>query len=301
MRRTHILGGVAAVLIAGAGVSLFDGDRGDVATRSDASSIDGVSVGAGASTGGVAADRSASSDAYTAAPSAKEALAAPSGPRIVKTASLTVSVDKADLVRGAAQKANTIAERHGGYVSATETSTGEDAASSLTLRVPVAAYDAALGELRGLGDVSNESLGGNDVTATLVEFDARLRSLRAQETALNALMGKATTVGETLQVAQAVAEVRTQIEQLAGQQKSLTDQADFATVSLRVVGPGGAVNVAPSSDPLLAKAFERALGGALDVVGGAIVVIGYALPAGLIVALGYGLWRLGNRRRPTTA
>ncbi|MDP1795627.1 MAG: DUF4349 domain-containing protein [Acidimicrobiales bacterium] len=303
MRRTHILGGLAALLIAGAGVALLDGNAGNDAAVSRADSDSFATAGAAAGGGRASVAQGYSEDAAVGvgAPNAKDALAAPSGPRIVKTASLTVSVDKGNLVREATAKANTIAERHGGYVSATEVESGDDASSNLTLRVPAAAYEVALGELRGLGEVSNESLGGNDVTATLVDLDARLRSLRAQEGALNALMAKAASVGETLQVAQAVADVRMQIEQLAGQQKALADQADFATITLRVVGPGGAINPTPSPDPVLVKAFDRAAGAALEVLAGVIVVAGVALPTGLLAALGYAVVRMYRRRTAAVA
>src|SRR5205085_12213577 len=111
-----------------------------------------------------------------------------------------------------------------------------------------------------------------------------------------ALLAKANTVGETLQVAQAAGDVRTQIEQLAAQQAQLADQADFATITVQVLGPN-AVNPDPSPQPLLAKSFERATAGTLNVFGGMIVVLGYAIPAGLLAAFGYGVWRLINRRR----
>ncbi len=285
MRRSQIFGAaLALVVLGGAGVAILSPTGGGSDRKSAARETGSLAA--------ASADRASGGAGIVAG---KDAFAPPSQPRVVKTAALTVSVTKAASVATAARDANSIVERHGGFVANTETRTGEDASSSLTLRVPVAAYDATLTELRRLGDVSNETLGGQDVTNTLVDLDARLRSLRAQETALNGLMAKANTVGETLQVAQAVADVRTQIEQLAAQQKNLSDQADFATITLSVVGPRGAMSE-PKPAPLLVAAVERAVGGTLAVLGGAIVVIGYALPAGLLAAAGYAVLRLRRRR-----
>lgn len=285
MRRSQVFGAaLALVVLGGAGVAALS-PTGRATDRKSVASETGPLAAASADQAGGGAGTVAGKDAF----------AEPSQPRVVKTAALTVSVAKAALVATATRDANSIVERRGGFVANTETRTGEDASSSLTLRVPVAAYDATLTELRRLGKVSNETLGGQDVTNTLVDLDARLRSLRAQETALNGLMAKANTVGETLQVAQAVADVRTQIEQLAAQQKNLSNQADFATITLSVVGPRGASS-APKPDPLLVTAVERAVGGSLAVLGGAIVVIGYVLPAGLLAAAGYGVVRLRRRR-----
>jgi hypothetical protein len=165
------------------------------------------------------------------------------------------------------------------------------------LRVPASGYDATLVELRRLGKVSNETLGGKDVTSALVDLDARLRSLRAQESALNALLAKANTVGETLQVAQAAGEVRTQIEQLAAQQQQLADQADFATISLQILGPHFATDASPRAEPVLVRSVQRAGAGALAVLGGTIILLGYLMPAAVLAAIAYGVRRLVVRRR----
>lgn len=300
MRRSQVLGGATAlVLLAGAFVATLS-PLGRDASRDAARTATGSDAAAGgAGMGAVGAPVAGAADRATGGPSALAAVPSASS-RVVKTAELTVSLAKASAVATAAQRANSVAERLGGFTASTETRTGDHASSALTLRVPVASYDAALTELRTLGKVTDETLGGRDVTTTLVDLDARLRSLRAQEAALNTLMAKANTVGETLQVAQAVGEVRTQIEQLAAQQKSLSDEADFATIHLALVGPAGVV-AEDKPDPVLVDAAKRAVGGALDVFGGAIVVLGYVVPASVLAGLGYGVLRLRRRRVPAVA
>ncbi len=215
---------------------------------------------------------------------------------LVKTASLSLSVG-GNAVSDVADAVSRIAGRHSGYVAETQRQNGDAKAASLTLRVPATAYDAALGELRKLGKVTSETLGGSDVTGTLVDLDARLRSLRAQEQALNALLAKANSVGETLQVGQASADVRTQIEQLAAQQSQLADQADFATISVQVLGPHGAVHPNANPEPLLLDSLQRATAGTLAVTGGVIIVLGYAIPTAVLAAIAFGGWRLIERRR----
>jgi hypothetical protein len=211
----------------------------------------------------------------------------PATARVVKTASLEVSVRTDARVGDATAQANHVAEANGGYVAKSDSFKGKNRQATLTLRVPAAAYDDALRDLRRLGKVTDESLGGQDVTGTLVDLDARLRTLRAQEDALNALLGKARTVGETLQVTQAASAVRMQIEQLAAQQAQLSDQADFSTIKLHIVGPNVALDTAPKPDPLLVSSMRHAVAGTLAVFGGVIVVLGYLLPLAALGALGY--------------
>lgn len=298
MRKNWILGGVAALLVSGALVALQnDGGGRDATTtsrRSSALTAEAAYDSAPVAGSGGGASFAAADQAVPA--HAKAALGA-AQPRVVKTADLTVSVGAKAITR-TAERVAALAAQQGGFVAGTERRSGDDdALANITLRVPAAAYDATLVELRKLGDVSSESLGGKDVTGTLVDLDARIRSLRAQENALNALLAKANTVGETLQVAQAAGEVRTQIEQLAAQQAQLSDQADFATITVRVVGPSGAVDPSPQPDPLLVKSAKQAVGGTLAVLGGVLIVLGYGMPLGLLVALCYGVWRVATRRR----
>jgi hypothetical protein len=296
MRKTQAVAAVAAVLIAGgAVVATFDGVRsGGTDMRRDSKTQSANNLSAGG-----ASVAEGSFDAAAVPQAAAESHVTPASPRVVKTAQLELSMRSNESVTKATQRANHIAEARGGFVSSTEESKSDARQTTLTLRVPVDQYDAALSELRALGKVTSESLGGKDVTGTLVDLEARLRTLRAQEEALNALVGKARTVGETLEVAREAANVRMQIEQLAAQQAQLADQADFATISLHVVGPNVAIEKDPSPQPLLADALERAAGGTLAVFGGVIVLLGYAIPSAALAALGYGIWRLVNRRKQT--
>src|SRR5207247_73958 len=99
---------------------------------------------------------------------------------------------------------------------------GSDGASwSRTVRVPAASFDNARRDLRALGKVETESIRGEDVTGQLVDFDARIRSLQAQEDALRTLMGRANQVGEILQIQNQLFDVRQQIEQLQAQRGQL--------------------------------------------------------------------------------
>ncbi len=296
MRKSQVIAvaAAAAVLVGGGAViALADDPGGNSAKQATPASAkadefagqDMAAGGAGASL----ADQSA-------VPNASRVVA-PAAPRVVKTATIQLSVSKNSLVGDATAKANHVAEAHGGFVSSSDSSKSTDRQTTLTLRVPATAYDATLTALRRLGKVNNETLGGRDVTSTLVDLDARLRSLRAQESALNTLMAKADTVGETLQVAQAAAEVRTQIEQLAAQQAQLADQADFATITLRILGPHVAVDPEPKTEPLLIESLQRAGAATLAVFGGMIILLGYVIPSALIAGAGYAAWRLVDSRR----
>lgn len=239
------------------------------------------------------------------APSAEVAPAPPPGvpgaePRVVKHAELAIEVDGS--VTQAFDRVTDVARSQGGFVVNSSTSSMDDGPGSadLTLRVPAERFDGTRAALAEVGEVRSVQVSGDDVTAQLVDLEARLRALRAEEDALNGLLSRATSVGEVLAVRQQVSTNRLEIEQLAAQQVSLDDRATFSTVRVTLAQPGAAT-FPPESEPAssLAQSFERAVTGAVAVVGGMVVVLGYAGPfvvLGLLAWTGQRLVRI--RRRP---
>jgi hypothetical protein len=174
-------------------------------------------------------------------------------------------------------------------------------AGELTVRIPSDRFDAARRDLAALGKVEYQALRGEDVSGQLVDYDARLKSLDAQEEALRGLLGKATVVGEVLQVQNSLFDVRQQIEQLTAQKQNLEQSASLATIQVSVFEPGAGFEPRPVEDDKgLAHAFRRSVDGAVAVVGGMIVVVGWAVP---ILVLGLVVWGVSRlfRRRPPVA
>lgn len=188
------------------------------------------------------------------------------------------------------------ATEHGGFVlsSSTASAPGKDTQrAQLVLRVPVTRFDSARQAVARLGEVESQSLRGADVTGELVDQEARLRSLQAQEETLRGLVGKATTVGEVLQVQPTLFGVRQQIEQLEAQRAHIKEAAELSTIVVSLVEEGAP---APARDNDLHRRLEQALDGAVSVVGGMIVFIGWVSPVAAIGVLGWAATRLRHRR-----
>lgn len=220
----------------------------------------------------------------------------PAHDRIVHTGSIHLSVPKGGF-RSAFDRVAALATELGGFVanSGSEQIDGRLASGHLSLRVPTDRFETARSRLAALGKVEQESIGGEDVGGQLVDLDARLRSLRAQEDALRTLLNRAKTVGEVIQVQEQLGVTRQQIEQLAAEQASLNDRVSFATFEVMVAEPGAAVT--PPATGVLRRSWERAVGGSLAVIGGSVVVVGYAVPLAFFGLLGFAIYRLANGRR----
>lgn len=312
------LAGVTALIAAGAIVAATSGPRHPTKTemtpqRAVASSGTSASIsqpGAEAKADvGFAADATGANagGAGTAAPSPTptptQSLTATAGPKVVKTATMRVQVGRGRF-ESMFTEASTVAGRYQGFVSDSSSQTHDKEASegTLTLRVPADRFDEARADLAHLGKVDHVDISGQDVTAQLVDFAARIRSLQAQEQALQTLLSKARSVGEVLEVQGQLFTVREQIEQLQAQQANLDGEASFATISVTLFEPGAALTpMKPEPATGLARSWHLALHGSAAVIGGTLVVIGYLLPALALALLAWLVLRFLRKSRPAEA
>ena len=217
--------------------------------------------------------------------------------RVIKNATLNVSVKKGGLGDGY-QRAVDAAAAVGGWVQASETGTDQ---ATLTLKVPSDKLEGVTAVIRGLGKVTSVSESGEDVTAEFIDLDARIGHWRAQEAVFVGLMAKAKTIPETIQIQQQLSTIQEQIEQLEGRRKYLDGQTSFSTVKLTLLEEGAVAKPEPApgagTGSTLARAWKRAAGAALAVLGGTLVVLGVLLPLAAVV--GIPAWALAAllRRR----
>ena len=160
--------------------------------------------------------------------------------KVVKTGSLTLEVKALDDALAAAR---TAIVGLGGYVSGSdESNDGDRTRATIVYRIPAARWDDALAALRHLATkVVGERTNAVEVTGQIIDLDARVRNLRATESALQAIMVKATKISDILEVQQQLTEVRGQIEQLTTEQAHLEDQAALGTLAVEYSVPVAAV------------------------------------------------------------
>jgi hypothetical protein len=151
--------------------------------------------------------------------------------QIIKTGTLNLQVTLLDdALASATQKITAL----GGYTSGSQQQgDGDQATATVTYRIPAARWDDAIVALRSLGTkVLGEQTQTEDVTGQIVDISARITNLQATETALQAIMLKATKIADVLAVQQQLTDVRGQIEQMTADRKHLTDQAAFSTLTV---------------------------------------------------------------------
>ena len=220
------------------------------------------------------------------------------GPRVIKTATLTLEVRNGTFDERF-EDATLVASRHGGFVAASRTQGSERRSGTLVLRVPAAQFEAALAELAALGTVQARGISGEDVSASFVDLEARLRNWEAQESVLLGLMEEATNIQESITVQRTLQNVQLAIEEIRGQLRVLEDQTDMSTITLSVSEPGAAPSPRPGDDdvPSISEAWNLALNGFLAVLTTLVITLGYVVPLGLIALAGWFAFRRLRPRR----
>lgn len=214
---------------------------------------------------------------------------------LVKTAALTVRAEDPAATIDAAVATATAA---GGY-SSSATSDGQDAQvqrATATLRVPVTEFEAVMDDLRGAGELVHQEIATEDVTEAYVDLDARLRTQRALELRLVALVAEAGSVAETIEVERELARVRGSVESLDAQTRSLAGRAAMATIELTAVTPDSAE--AGGFASAMAAAYDDAQDIAVGTVGAFVRLIGLMLPLWVV---GVPILLVVRRRRRKTA
>jgi hypothetical protein len=180
-----------------------------------------------------------------------------------------------------------------GYVSnsSSYTYSGGLRRITLTLRLPAEKFNEAMSALRDMAmEVTQETIGTQDVTQEYVDLESRLRALEAKADRLEQLMEEAEDTEAVLAVYDQLSQTQIEIEQTKGRMQYLERSAAMATITvsltpdelsqpIEVAGwrPGG---VAKESFQALIKAFQWLINALIRIV---ILVIPVSLFVGGVI------------------
>ena len=142
-----------------------------------------------------------------------------------------------------------------------------------------------------VGELVTRELTAKDVTATVADVDARVRTLRESIERVRALMNKAGSIADVARVESELTSRQSELESMLASQKALQKQVERAPITVTLVRP--ADQVVPTN-PFVTGLTNgwAALQNSIAVL---LTVLGAVLPFALIAgAIG---WPLIHRRR----
>jgi hypothetical protein len=221
------------------------------------------------------------------------------GPRVIQTASLTLSVPRNEFEE-VVDRARRLAISSGGFVveSSASQSGGEGrlVSGSLVVRIPERSYARVMEQLSGLGRVEGREETGQDVSQEFVDLEARERHLEAVESQLLNLLDETNTVAEALTVQSQLNQVQLDLEQTRGRLQYLEDQVAFATISLDVRERQVAAAADDGGPWSIVDAWGTAARGFVTVVGWILVAAATIAPVVILLLLAFLGARVAIRR-----
>lgn len=218
---------------------------------------------------------------------------------VIKTADVFMEVADLDETMKRVQR---IAEMQNGFVVLSSFSSREQnqKAGNVSIRVPAAKFDDALGKIRALASkMENENIRGNDVTEEFYDVAARLTNKEKAEKRLQEILKVAKNVREILDVEQSLTNTRQEIEQLTARKRFLADQTALSTINVNAHEPYPLVIA--GKDGFWAKmvrGFHRGIEGFGDMLSAIVAFLIGGIPA--FVVIGIAVWfgfRFVKRRK----
>ena len=131
---------------------------------------------------------------------------------------------------------------------------------NLTLRVPVEKVEPFLAALAAVGRTLNMSESNEDQSGRYADRESRITALATEEKALLTLLEKAESVADTLAIQERLAVVRSEREQLVGQNQAIASQVAYASVTIHLYERAASSRHAQDGIPLgqrIQENFQR--------------------------------------------
>jgi hypothetical protein len=174
--------------------------------------------------GGAPAPAQPAKPQSSGAPAASDASAvAVRAPMLIYTANITMAVFEVNASLG---RVEAIGKELGGFLAKRDD-------TSVTIRVPAAAFEEAVKRIEGVGDMLHRNVQAEDVTEEFRDLEIRLKSARAVQQRLSELLAKAVKVEESIAIERELDRVSGEIERVEGRMKYLRDRAAFSTITVR--------------------------------------------------------------------
>jgi len=115
----------------------------------------------------------------------------------------------------------------------------------LVLRVPVATFRAQFDAMLGLGEVMEKSISAQDVTDAFASVELRLKSAKATQERLQALLAKSRDEQEKLMLLRELQRIGEEIDAMEAQSRTLVDLASMSRITIELVARSALVAAGP--------------------------------------------------------
>ena len=159
---------------------------------------------------------------------------------------------------------------------------------TVVIRVDKDKFDKVLNSIKGIGDVLNWNINGEDVTDKYFDTESRLRLLRIEEAKLEEYLKKMSDLDQIFKTESRLTDIRYQIESLTGNLKKMSDLVELSTISISINE-----KYPDSIDPVKPKTYGQKLldnfldsfKGVVSFIGELVIILVAAVPVLLLLGV----------------
>lgn len=213
--------------------------------------------------------------------------------KIIRSANLTIEVENFDeasnsinsiiLGIGIVQQSNIITEKY--YI---EDKLKLIKKGTIVLRVNKDKFDTVVNNLKGIGDVYNQAINGQDVTDRFVDTESRLRLLKLEQGRLEAYLMKLEDLDKIFRTESRLTEIRQEIESLTGSLNKMSSLVELSTITItmneKYPDSGQKPKTLTYGQKLLDN-LKSSLEGVVTFLGELLIIVVAAVPVLLLLGL----------------
>lgn len=179
---------------------------------------------------------------------------------------------------------------------------------TIVLRVNKDKFDSVVNSLKGIGDVYNQAINGQDVTDKFVDTESRLRLLKLEQGRLEAYLVKLEDLDKIFKTESRLTEIRQEIESLTGNLNKMSSLVELSTITITMNEKYPGSEQKPktlSYGQKLLDNLKSSLEGVVTFLGELLIFVVTAIPVlillGLFVLLGVFIYRRFPKKKKETA
>lgn len=217
--------------------------------------------------------------------------------KVIKTGTLSLHMES---VRDGVEAIKTNAVLWGGEVTNSNVTRYDNSYyANLTVRVPSDQFETALAGLKDMAlYTDSEYTNADNITEAYMDLEARLNNLKEEEAQYLAILDKAVTVDEILQVTDYLSTVRYEIESTEGQMKYYDTNVDYSTITLTLTEDESVEATQETWRP--EGTFHEAVSDWViflqNIADSAIYLVIFGWPV-ILLAVAFVIWRRTHRKK----
>jgi len=187
--------------------------------------------------GGVPGDEALSKSAETSK-SASDSSGLPTRRMIIYTVNMSIVAKDFD---ASAKIITAMVDESSGYIVSSQINRSDDSGGrygTITMKIPAESLTSFTDKISQIGEVTNMTKNGQDVTEQWVDISARLQNMKIEEKHYQDMYDRAKNVDEMLKVRNELGRVRGDIEALEGKLNYLKTNTSMATIVLSITQKG---------------------------------------------------------------